>query len=68
MHPSDYDPMPMASVGCPRCGSALDLRLLDQSDHRADYAGVCTTPLPAAGRCGTVIEVRVTAHVFAAVG
>ncbi|HEY7704124.1 MAG TPA: hypothetical protein VID03_04765 [Acidimicrobiia bacterium] len=68
MYPDSYDPMPMASIRCPRCGVGLDIRFLEGAEPEAAYAGVCTTPLPGAGRCGTVLQLRVTAHVFTALG
>lgn len=68
MNPSGYEPMPMASLRCPRCGMELDVNLLDGRDGGSSYAGVCTTPLLHGGRCGTVLRLEVTAHVFAISG
>jgi hypothetical protein len=42
----------------------LDVNLLERRDGGSFYAGVCTTPLFHGGRCGTVLRLEVTAHVF----
>ncbi|MGQ0849986.1 MAG: hypothetical protein ACT4OP_12925 [Actinomycetota bacterium] len=54
----------MTTVQCPRCGVSLDLDLVDREKWSVAYGGVCTTPLNHGGRCGTGLQLVVTAHVF----
>lgn len=62
--PQDFDPLPMATVRCPRCGLQLDLPVVVHHSAALDYAAVCTSPISTGGRCGTSLHLTVTAHVY----
>ena len=67
--PQDFEPLPMATAQCPRCGIQQDLAVVARGDVvrpqvAVDYAVVCTTPTPTGGRCGTSLRLTAIAHVF----
>jgi hypothetical protein len=68
MEPTSYQANPMTTVQCPRCSIPLDTALVTVAERSVEYAGVCTTPLEGAGRCGTSLRLVVTAHVVAVLG
>lgn len=65
MEAMSYQPNPMTTVQCPRCGISLDLPLVEAAPQGIEYVGVCTSPLEGAGRCGTTLRLEAWAHVFA---
>jgi len=64
MQPQSYQPNPMTTVQCPRCGILLDLEIVINQRRHLEYGGACTTPLEGGGRCGTGLQLLVTAHVY----
>ena len=64
MQPESYQPNPMTTVQCPRCGIPLDLEIVVHERRHIEYGGACTTPLEGGGRCSTGLRLLVTAHVF----
>ncbi len=66
MQPEPYEYSALDQVQCPRCGQLGQIALASNTGQTLEYAGVCQSMVSLNLSCGTVLRLRVVAHVFPA--